>query len=448
MRASPLPNGATGWRCAVCGARRSIDDPAPWRCPNATADDRRHVMLPEQPIVPIEPAAERDPNPFREFDHRCAWSAFAAAHGLTDGDRGALVDRIDHGLAQIGLGGIETTPFGRDDTLSEQLGFVAPGGVWVKDETGAVAGSQKIRHLASIMLHLLAAEAAGLRRSSEREPLAIASCGNAAVAAATLAAAVSWPIEVFVPTWMDPAFGAQLRELGAVVHRCPRLDGDPPGDPAMLRFREAVEGGAIPFTVQGPENALCLDGGRTIGWEIAAACVDAGEPLPDWAMVQVGGGAFAGSLAAGVAVAGGIGLHPVQTRGCAPLDRAWCGAASRLRGVTHVPREVAADWASVMTPWANPQSLADGLLDDETYDWIAVMNGQLATDPPGRPIVVTEEQVVEAHQMATAGGYRVSPTGSAGLAGALATQERLEPASRLLLVMSGVSRQPVGAPSR
>ena len=59
----------------------------------------------------------------------------------------------------------------------------------------------------------------------------------------------------------------------------------------MLRFREAVTAGAIPFTVQGPENALCLDGGRTLGWEI-------GEMLPEvergWrALVQVGGGALA-----------------------------------------------------------------------------------------------------------------------------------------------------------
>ncbi|MEM9514412.1 MAG: pyridoxal-phosphate dependent enzyme [Actinomycetota bacterium] len=411
-------------------------------------DDRRHVLLLEQPTVPIERSPTRHANPFREFDGRCAWSAFAAAHGLTDRDRDALVDRIDEGLARIGLSGIETTPYGRDDALSEQLGFAATGGVWVKDETGAVAGSQKIRHLASIMLHLLAAEAAGLRRSTEREPLAIASCGNAAVAAATLAAAVSWPIEVFVPTWMDPAFGAQLRALGAVVHRCPRLDGDPPGDPAMLRFREAVEGGAIPFTVQGPENALCLDGGRTIGWEIAAACVDAGEPLPDSAMVQVGGGAFAGSLAAGVAVAGGVRLLPVQTSGCAPFERAWCASASRLHGASQVPQSVTADWATVMTTWTEPQSLADGLLDDETYDWIAVMNGQLATDPPGTPIVVSEEQVSLAHEMATAAGYRVSPTGSAGLAGALAAHDRLEPASRLLLVMSGVAREPVGAANR
>ncbi len=38
----------------------------------------------------------------------------------------------------------------------------------------------------------------------DRPRLAIASCGNAALAAATLARAAAWPIEVFVPDWADP----------------------------------------------------------------------------------------------------------------------------------------------------------------------------------------------------------------------------------------------------
>ena len=58
--------------------------------------------------------------------------------------------------------------------------------VWVKDETGNVGGSHKGRHLAGALLHLRAAEALGLAGASRR-PLAIASCGNAAIAAATLA---------------------------------------------------------------------------------------------------------------------------------------------------------------------------------------------------------------------------------------------------------------------
>ena len=404
------------------------------------------LLLDQQP-VPIEAAAERQANPFHEFDTRCAWAAFAAANGLQRSDRAALVDRIDDGLHRIGRNGITATPFGRDEALSRHFGMSASGGVYVKDETGAVAGSQKVRHLASIMLHLLAAEVAGHRRSDEREPLAIASCGNAAVAAATLAAAVEWPIEVFVPTWMDDSFGAWLRELGAVVHRCPRLDDDPPGDPAMFRFREAVAGGAIPFTVQGPENSLCLDGGRTIGWEVAAACADRGIAVPDRAVVQVGGGAFAASLAAGLRGDGPVRLDPVQTAGCAPLAQAWQRVAPRLVGAASVPSDIAREWAEVMSPWPDPHSLADGLLDDETYDWVAVMDGQLAVAPAGRPIVVSEERIVEAHQLATDAGYRVSPTGAAGLAGLLADQDR-QPTERVLLVMSGVSREPPGAPVR
>ena len=39
--------------------------------------------------------------------------------------------------------------------------------------------------------------------AGDRPPLAISSCGNAALAAAKLAAAVTWPLEVYVPTWAN-----------------------------------------------------------------------------------------------------------------------------------------------------------------------------------------------------------------------------------------------------
>ena len=48
--------------------------------------------------------------------------------------------------------------------------------------------------------------------------------------------------------------------------------------------------GAIPFTVQGPENAWCLDGGRTIGWEMARVLDEqiAGPPLKtDMFMIDI-----------------------------------------------------------------------------------------------------------------------------------------------------------------
>ncbi|NBO32930.1 MAG: pyridoxal-phosphate dependent enzyme, partial [Actinobacteria bacterium] len=155
--------------------------------------------------------------------------------------------------------------------LSDALGFSQNGGVWVKDETHNVAGSQKSRHLFTELLHLVAAERLGLapwssadsptsaapasRPPQNRPPLAIASCGNAAFAASTLARAVAWPIQVFVPEHADAALVARLRGLGADVVHCARRDDDQPGDPCVHRFREAVRDGAIPFGVQGPENA-------------------------------------------------------------------------------------------------------------------------------------------------------------------------------------------------
>jgi cysteine synthase len=72
-------------------------------------------------------------------------------------------------------------------------------GLHIKDDTGNVGGSHKARHLFGVMLHLAVA-----RHDREGE-LAVASCGNAALAAATLARAIHRPLRVFIPTWADPA---------------------------------------------------------------------------------------------------------------------------------------------------------------------------------------------------------------------------------------------------
>ena len=422
----------TGWRCEVCGARVPIDEPRPWRCPAATAGDRRHVLWAESSRLANAPSDLDDPNPFIRYDQRLAWAAMAAARGMTAAARHALVRELDAAVAAVEGHGFEATPFERSSHLSDALGFDARGGVWVKDETGAVGGSQKARHLCSILLALRADEVLCQADPADRAPLAIASCGNAALAAATLARAAAWPIDVFVPTWMGEAFGRRLDELGARIVWCERRPDDPPGDPAMLRFREAVATGSVPFTVQGPENALCLDGGRTIGWEVADQATAAGV-APAASFVQVGGGAFAGSLGRGVREKGLSGsLLVVQTEGCAPFDRAMAGVAG-----DDAP---ARRWAEVMTPWSDPASLADGLLDDETYDWLSVLHEVRAS--AGDSVVVAERLVVEAHELASAAGYRVSPTGSAGLAGLLAAggAARFGASSQVVVVMSGLAR--------
>lgn len=406
-----------GWRCAVCSTTVDIAEPFTWRCPRATSSDPYHVLRlleVDASAVPDDEGIDlADDNPFVRYGPRLAWWAFARANGMTVDACLALTNEV--------AGDFRVTPFERSESLTAEIGT----GVWVKDETGNVAGSHKARHLASILLHLRTAER--LRKTKNRQPLAIASCGNAALAAATLAANVDWPLDVYVPTWMDDSFGRRLDDLGARIHRCERRPDDPPGDPAMLRFREARDRGAIPFTVQGPENAYCLDGGRTIGWEIADQAADADVVL-DRVVVQVGGGAFAACVGDGLGRS--VRLDTVQAEGCAPLAAAW----ERATAIDQPHRY----WAQVMRPWPEPRSIADGILDDETYDWIADFDAMVESS--GRPIVASEADIERAHRMAGEAGYRVSPTGSAGLAGVLTIADDLHVHEHVAVVMSGVAR--------
>ena len=311
---------------------------------------------------------------------------------------------------------------------------------WVKDETHHVAGSHKARHLFGILLHLVAAERTGRApwgSVADRPPLAIASCGNAALAASTLAAKVAWPIRVFVPVDANPVVVAMLEALGAGVVRCPRLPADPPGDPCVHRFREAVADGAVPFSVQGTENAWCHDGGRTIGWEMARHFEEAVEGPPlDRVFVQVGGGAFAASVMAGFRMSGITPrLHAVQTNACAPLDRAW-QLATNLGG----PLEAARHWADCMWPWESVgHSAADGILDDETYDWLPLLHAM--ADSHGEPVVAHEPDVLRANDVGCElTGIDASHTGTAGLAGLLAHRSHIANDERVAVVFSGVRR--------
>ncbi len=398
-------------RCPVCGTTVDISTPFAWRCPRATTHDPHHVLhLLEAGAAPELLASD---NPFVRFGPRLAWWQFARANGMT----AAACEALTYEAA----GDFTVTPLVHSADLADLIG----GPVWAKVETGNVGGSHKARHLASILLHLRAAELLGLL--PVRPPLAIASCGNAAIAAATLAASVDWPLDVFVPTWMDDAVGETLARLGARVTTCDRRADGPPGDPTLLRFREAVNAGAIPFGVQGPENGYCLDGGRTLGWELADQ-LDSVGVAPAAVYAQVGGGAFAACLSQGLDHR--VPLVAVQAEGAAPLH----AALQRANAADH-PEQ---NWADIMRPWPHPHSLADGILDDETYDWIAVRNA--IDESGGRSLVVPESAIEQAHAAAVGAGFDVSPTGSAGLAGALAELEQGVISTPVLVVMSGVAR--------
>ncbi|HYM98062.1 MAG TPA: hypothetical protein VET26_12230, partial [Candidatus Sulfotelmatobacter sp.] len=62
---------------------------------------------------------------------------------------------------------------------------------------------------------------------------------------------------------------------------------------------------------------------------------------------------------------------------------------------------------------------AHGILDDETYDWLAVVTGMLLTH--GEPLIVDEPLLEEANSIGRElTGIDVDHTGSAGLAGLMA----------------------------
>jgi threonine synthase len=414
--------------CGGCGTAAAPDDPYPFRCRNA-GDGGDHVLRRLlDPAAVTFPLDDSEPNPFVRFRALFHTYHLARAHGMADQEFVALVRELDAEVARIDGHGFRATPFAAQPALGGRIGLSGP--LWVKDETGNVAGSHKARHLFGLLLHLETVERLGLVDTAERPDLAIASCGNAALAAAVVAAAGRRRLRVFVPPDADPAVVARLRLLDADVCVCARGPGVS-GDPTYHALREAIAGGARPFTCQGNENGLAIQGGETIGYEMVANLVAADARLDD-VVVQVGGGALASAVAAAFTEVVAFGvlpglprLHTVQTEGAWPLKRAYDRVVERLpegagpAEVAGVLRDAARRRAEFMWSWeTEPRSIAHGILDDETYDWLAVVEAMLASG--GRPVVVGEEALAWANVLAREiTGIPVDPTGSAGLAGLL-----------------------------
>ncbi len=418
--------------CAGCGAAASPNDPFPFRCANAGTGDVDHVMTVELDPAGVRFPAEGPSNPFLRYRELFSSYDMARAHGLSDRDYVEIVERLDAAIARVDARGFAVTPFGRSSALSDRLAFGATAGVWVKDETGNVSGSHKARHLMGLLIHLEVVERLGLAapRHGEGSPLAIASCGNAALAAAVVARAGGRPLEVFIPTTADPTVVARLDQLGARLTVCPREDGVP-GDPTYHRLQKAIREGALPFTCQGPDNGLTIEGGKTLGYEIASDLARSGMRL-DRLFIQVGGGALASACVQGLQDAIRLGapismprIHAVQTQGGYPLKRAYDRVVQRI-GANALPavveealRYAATHRSQFMWPWdTEPKSIAHGILDDETYDWLAVVRAMCVTG--GFPIVVSEKTLIEANALArTTTPVNVDHTGSSGLAGLL-----------------------------
>jgi threonine synthase len=424
-------------RCAGCGWEATAAEPYPFRCVSAGSGDVDHIVVRILDTAALCFPGGSEPDPFVRYRSLMHSYHLAMDAGMDDDDYIQLVGALGRSVAAVDSRGFRVTPLRRSDLLSDRLGFSPRGGVWIKDETGNVSGSHKGRHLMGLLIHLEVAERLGLTAAADRPDLAIASCGNAALAAAVLAQASGRRLRVFVPVDAEASVVSRLRRLGSDVVPCPRQPGVA-GDPAYLRLRQELAAGAVPFTCQGNENGLAIEGGATIAYELVSQLAGTGM---DHIVVQVGGGALASACAQGLREAAELGaipreprLHTVQTAGAHPLERAYHQVRATLpdgdhagRGAARPRRRADVDRAlaaaarhrsAYMWPWeSEPKSIASGIVDDETYDWRAVVGAMLITG--GQPLVVSEDRLAEANELAGATGTPVDPTGSAGLAGLL-----------------------------
>ena len=419
-----LPGLASSIVCGGCGSVIDASEPYPFRCPRS-GDGGDHVLRRVLDVSRLSFSLEdSEANPFVRWRGLFHAYHLATANGMSDRAYVDLVRDLDAEVAKVDGHGFVVTPFRQAPRLAGLLDTGAS--VWVKDETGNVAGSHKARHMFGLLVHLEVVRLLGLSEGPV-PPLAIASCGNAALAAAVVAAAGRKRLLVFVPTDAEASVLDRLRSLGAEITVCPRQEGVA-GDPTYHRLQAAIADGALPFTCQGNENGLAIEGGETLGYEMAASLV--GEGALDHVVIQVGGGALASAVAQGLSEAAAFGVlprtarvHTVQTAGAWPLARAFARVGERL-GAAPGPSEVreavryaAAHRSEFMWPWETvPHSLAHGILDDETYDWVAVVEAMLTTG--GGALVVDEDEIVQANATALeATGIEVDATGSAGLAG-------------------------------
>jgi len=461
--------------CHGCGWRAAERDPYPFRCPNSGTDDTDHVVirsldfpsllrsLHEFSHVPWPQGDER--NPFLRYEEFLHSFRAASPWGMAEAYRKA-VERLDKEVAAVDGRGFVETPFERADGLSDRVGFRPTGGVWIKDETCNVSGSHKARHLFGLLVHLAMVEEMGLiEDGSEIPDLAIASCGNAALAAAVVAKAGGRRLRVFVPTWADQWVLERLRSLGAVIEVCERRPGVA-GDPAYHALQKAIDKGALPFSCQGNENGLAIEGGETLGYEMLSRLLATGSSI-DRVFVQVGGGALASAVIAAFTEAKVLGaiarlpkFHAVQTQGGYPLNRAYDRVTDRImaRLGTDDPEAMSAQFDSAevqealdyavhhrsefMWPWEDePRSVAHGILDDETYDWFAVVRGMISSG--GHPVAVGEDTLERANQFGRATtGIDADHTGTSGLAGLIELLDRgkVGPDERVAVLFTGARR--------
>ena len=277
---------STNLVCSGCGKIADGAEGLHFSCPNAhdSESDVDHVLAPENPIIDqidslvklnnsLNDIDAVSKNPFIRYRALLYPYRVAMAKGMLDSDYVDLVHDLNESIHTVGGIGFTETP----------LLWCKEMNAFIKNETNNVAQSHKARHLFNLMTYLLVMAKFDSKDSIRNKRLAVASCGNAGLAAAQVAAAAKWPIDVCIPPDADPSVIVKLKEVGADVHVCSRVDTHVEtklgtistkgsADPTVAVFKNLVQDRkSIPFSVQGCYCGMAVEGSQTIAWEVIEA---------------------------------------------------------------------------------------------------------------------------------------------------------------------------------
>ena len=170
---------------------------------------------------------------------------------------------------------------------------------------------------------------------------------------------------------------------------------------------------------------------------------------PDRLLVQVGGGALASSAMQALTEANELGvlktrpsLNTVQAEGCSPLLLAF-NQITASDNYSESISEAISNPLKYMKPWENPSSIATGILDDITYDWIPLVWDMLMGSRPGGPLNASEEDIISAKNLIDMHtDISASATGTAGLAGLLAGKKDdfISSEDSIVILLTGIER--------
>jgi threonine synthase len=470
-----------------------------WGCPRAEEDSgitKKEHILQKRISGYLERKPDAGPLSEKRIEPYSLWQELLTSrYILSESEYGDLLSRLQQQLIVFEGGGFYETPLLEERKIAAAAGLEW-GRLWIKDETHNITGSHKGRHLFATLLYLEALRFG--KKQSEKNILAIYSCGNAALAASAVARAGGYELHAFVPQDVSRVVERMLAERGAVVEKIARSSVGL-GDPCYLAFREAVQSrGWLPFTCSGNDNWSNIEGGETLAWEFITRLEQEKERV-DKIIVQVGGGALARSVIEGwlefyrlgmvsylpeffccqpeggfpfvrayylalelIARQNGLAcdlnferqgdprrqtakIREYSKSGQAKVDRLieFCRQNFEKPAVKDGLRYIRENRREFMWAWdaGSPRSQAEGILDDITYDWYYLLEGILRCG--GRALVIPEEKIEQAYKLVKQGRqFKVSATGTAGLAGLLELRSAsiISTESRVGLFFTGIDR--------